>query len=99
MRRDGECRHPSCCSNHPTANKFVPHMRVEMKYSNMFAIVAVLLSSMLVAAQQEQQNPAPPLYPAPNSPAETQAKQNVAEQQKNTDMHVFRVNVYARTAR
>lgn len=70
-----------------------------MKYLNMSAIVAVLLSSMLVAAQQEQQNPAPPLYPAPNSPAEQQAKQNVAEQQKNTDMPVFRVNVYARTAR
>ncbi len=60
----------------------------------------ILLSCTMLAAQsqQEQQNPAPPLYPAPNSQAETQSKQNL-EQEKNTDMPVFRVNVYAREAR
>ncbi len=60
----------------------------------------ILLSCTMLAAQaqQEQQNPAPPLYPAPNSEAQTQSKQNL-EQEKNTDMPVFRVNVYARQAR
>ena len=60
-------------------------------------IVAVLLSTLAVA-QQGQQNPAPPLYPAPNSPAQEQSKQNV-QAQANADMPVFRVNVYARSAR
>jgi|tagenome__1003787_1003787.scaffolds.fasta_scaffold20977388_2 outer membrane protein OmpA-like peptidoglycan-associated protein len=68
-----------------------------MKCFQLFGIVAVLLSA-LMAAQQEQ-NPAPPLYPAPSSPAEAQSKQNVASQQANADVPVFRVNVYARTAR
>lgn len=60
----------------------------------------ILLSCTLLAAQsqQDQQNPAPPLYPAPNSQAETQSKQNLS-QEANTDMPVFRVNVYARSAR
>lgn len=69
-----------------------------MKWSYLSGIVAVCLSALAVA-QQGQQNPAPPLYPAPNSPAETQSKQNMASQEANTDMPVFRVNVYARTAR
>jgi outer membrane protein OmpA-like peptidoglycan-associated protein len=68
-----------------------------MKWPSMFGIVVVL--SSFAIAQQGEQNPAPPLYPAPSSPAEAQSKQNVADQQKNTDMPVFRVNVYARTAR
>ncbi len=66
-----------------------------------FQITGTILFSctLLVAqAQQGEQNPAPPLYPAPNSPAETQSKQNL-EQEKTTDMPVFRVNVYAREAR
>ncbi len=68
-----------------------------MKSSYISGIVAVLLSTLAVA-QQGQQNPAPPLYPAPNSPAEAQSKQNV-QSQTNADMPVFRVNVYARSAR
>jgi len=60
-------------------------------------IVAVLLSTLAIA-QQGQQSPAPPLYPAPNSPAQEQSKQNV-QAQANADMPVFRVNVYARSAR
>src|SRR6266567_2152950 len=43
-----------------------------------------------------QQNPAPPLYPSPGNPADAQSQQN-AEQ--NSQMPVFRVNVYARSAR
>ncbi len=69
-----------------------------MKWLYMSGIVALVLSS-LMAAQQGEQNPAPPLYPAPSSPAETQSKQSVTDQQANTDVPVFRVNVYARTAR
>src|SRR6266700_850759 len=39
-----------------------------------------------------QQNPAPPLYPSPGNPADAQSQQN-------SQMPVFRVNVYARSAR
>jgi len=58
------------------------------------AFTAVFLPTLIVA----QQNPAPPLYPAPDSPAQTQSQQSVAIQE-NSQTPVFRVNVYARSAR
>ena len=65
-----------------------------MKFMPLSLAVAVL-SPALALAQQDQ---APPLYPAPGSPAEQQSQQNLANQQ-NSQTPVFRVNVYARTAR
>ena len=56
--------------------------------------VTVFLPCFLLA----QQDSAPPIYPAPASPAETQSRQNVADQQ-NSQTPVFRVNVYARSAK
>lgn len=55
--------------------------------------VAVLYPALAVA----QQDQAPPLYPAPGNPAEQQSKENVANQE-NSQIPVFRVNVYARSA-
>src|SRR5579872_6269563 len=60
----------------------------------LFLCVTVFLPYFLLA----QQNSAPPIYPAPTSPAETQSQQNVAEQ-RNSQTPVFRVNVYARSAK
>ena len=65
-----------------------------MKFMPLSLAVAVL-SPALALAQQDQ---APPLYPAPGNPAEQQSQQNLANQQ-NSQTPVFRVNVYARTAR
>jgi len=45
-----------------------------------------------------QQNQAAPIYPTPESPAQIQSQQNVSAQE-NSQMPVFRVNVYARSAR
>ena len=45
-----------------------------------------------------QQTPAPPLYPAPNSPAQTQSQQELTVDQSG-QVPVFRVRVYARSAR
>jgi outer membrane protein OmpA-like peptidoglycan-associated protein len=39
------------------------------------------------------------LYPAPSSQAQTESQQNTAAAQQNSDIPVFRVNVYARSAR
>lgn len=58
-------------------------------------MLVVLLSSFATA---QQQNPAPPIYPAPGNPAEVQSRQNLASQD-NWQMPVFRVNVYARSAK
>jgi outer membrane protein OmpA-like peptidoglycan-associated protein len=65
-----------------------------MKYLRSSLAVLFLYPVFAVA---QQQNPAPPLYPAPNSPAEQQSKENVANQ-VNSQTPVFRVNVYARSA-
>lgn len=54
----------------------------------------LLLPTFLLA---QDQNSAPPIYPAPGSQAETQSQQNVADQQ-NSQTPIFRVNVYARSA-
>ncbi|HEV2401218.1 MAG TPA: OmpA family protein [Candidatus Sulfotelmatobacter sp.] len=58
------------------------------------SFITILLSTSVYG---QQQNPAPPIYPAPGSQAEQVSKQNTAEQQ-NGQMPVFRVNVYARSA-
>ena len=69
-----------------------------------FLLIAVasastwILPSGLAAAQDFNQNQAQPLYPAQDSQAATQSKQSV-EDQKNSQTPVFRVNVYARSAR
>ncbi len=58
------------------------------------ALLVVLLAPLAFA----QQNPAPPLYPAPGNPADVQSKQDSAELQDG-QMPVFRVNVSERTTR
>jgi outer membrane protein OmpA-like peptidoglycan-associated protein len=65
-----------------------------MKFMPLSLAVAVLFPALALA----QQDQAPPLYPAPGNPAEQQSQQNLANQQ-NSQTPVFRVNVYARTAR
>ncbi len=65
-----------------------------MKRCSLLVLAALSLPCLAVA----QQNPAPPLYPAPGNPAETQSRQETSLQQ-NSEMPVFRVNVYARTAK
>jgi len=45
-----------------------------------------------------QQNPTPPLYPAAGNAADAQSQQNVSADE-NAQMPVFRVHVYARSAR
>lgn len=65
-----------------------------MKSLQSLVAVALLYPAFLIA---QEQNPAPPLYPAPGNPAEAQSKQDLANQQ-NSQMPVFRVNVYARSA-
>jgi outer membrane protein OmpA-like peptidoglycan-associated protein len=65
-----------------------------MRIIRYFLSVTVFLPCFLLA----QQDSTPPIYPATGSPAETQSKQNVADQQ-NSQTPVFRVNVYARSAK
>lgn len=60
-----------------------------------FPLLAALLLSTSAFAQQ---NPATPMYPAPGNPADAQSQQNVTAQD-NSQMPVFRVNVYARSAK
>jgi outer membrane protein OmpA-like peptidoglycan-associated protein len=59
---------------------------------------AISVAFFLPALVLAQDNSAPPIYPAPQSQAEQQSRQNVAEQQ-NGQMPVFRVNVYSRSAK
>lgn len=56
--------------------------------------VAIFLPTFVLG----QDNSAAPIYPAPGSPAEAQSRQDV-EEQTNSQMPVFRVNVYARSAK
>src|SRR4051794_28801298 len=65
-----------------------------MKSLQLSIAVAVLYPTMVLA----QQDQAPPLYPAPGNPAEQQSKENLANQE-NSQTPVFRVRVYARSAR
>lgn len=59
---------------------------------------ALSLAVFLPALALGQDNSAQPMYPASGSPAQTQSQQNVAAQQ-NSQTPVFRVNVYARSAK
>jgi len=61
-----------------------------------YALFAAVFLTPL-ALGQDNSSP-PPLYPTPGNPAETQSQQNVANQQ-NSQTPVFRVNVYARSAK
>lgn len=63
--------------------------------SLLLSLAVAVFSPALALAQQDQ---APPLYPAPGNPAEQQSQQNLANQ-VNSQTPVFRVNVYARTAK
>lgn len=65
-----------------------------MKSSHLSLLVALFFPVLGVA----QQNPAPPLYPAPGNSADAQSSANQSIQE-NSEMPVFRVNVYARSAR
>jgi outer membrane protein OmpA-like peptidoglycan-associated protein len=58
----------------------------------------LLAALFLTVAAVAQNNPAPPLYPAPGNPADAQSQGN-ATALDNSQMPVFRVSVYARTAR
>ena len=62
----------------------------------------LLASLVLVLPALAQQNPTPPLYPSPGNAADAQSAQNVSQsvsQDDNSQMPIFRVHVYARTAR
>ncbi len=64
-----------------------------MKRTHFPLIVALSLPALAVA----QQNPAPPLYPAPGNQADQQSQQNANA--PDTQRPIFRVSVYARNAR
>jgi outer membrane protein OmpA-like peptidoglycan-associated protein len=58
-----------------------------------------LLAALFLAIPSiAQQNPAPPIYPSPGNPADAQSAQDVSAQE-NSQMPVFRVHVYARSAK
>jgi len=61
-------------------------------------IYALCVACFLPVFVLAQNTSAPPIYPAPNSPAEQQSRENVSDQQ-NGQMPVFRVSVYSRTAK
>jgi len=65
-----------------------------MKWLHYAFSVAVFFPAFVLA----QDNSAPPIYPTPGSPAQEQSRENV-ERQTNGQMPVFRVNVYARSAK
>jgi outer membrane protein OmpA-like peptidoglycan-associated protein len=67
---------------------------MNMKWMKYVLSVAAFLPAFVLG----QDNSAPPIYPTPGSDAEAQSRQNVEEQQ-NSQMPVFRVNVYARSAK
>src|SRR5580765_6373592 len=65
-----------------------------MKWLRYAFSVAVFLPAYALA----QDNSAAPIYPAPGNQADAQSRQSV-EAQTNGQMPVFRVNVYARSAK
>lgn len=67
-----------------------------MRKSTLLAFITLVVCSFAFA--QQQQPPSPPLYPAPGNPAEAQSRQDV-QQQTDSQMPVFRVNVTERTAK
>src|SRR5246127_5857791 len=66
-----------------------------MKKRNQYVLAIVIFVPTLVLSQD---NSAPPLYPAPGNPAETQSRQDVANQE-NSQTPVFRISVYARSTK
>jgi hypothetical protein len=64
----------------------------------LLSLLITLASFVLSMLALAQDNPAPPLYPTPGNPAEAQSPAN-PDALQNPDMPVFRVSVYARTAR
>jgi outer membrane protein OmpA-like peptidoglycan-associated protein len=64
----------------------------------LLSLLITLASFVLPMLALAQDNPAPPLYPTPGNPAEAQSPAN-PDALQNPDMPVFRVSVYARTAR
>jgi outer membrane protein OmpA-like peptidoglycan-associated protein len=58
----------------------------------------LIASLFLTMPSLAQQNPAPPIYPATGNAADAQSQQNVSADE-NGQMPVFRVHVYARSAR
>jgi outer membrane protein OmpA-like peptidoglycan-associated protein len=58
----------------------------------------LLATLFLTATSFAQDNSAPPLYPAPGNPADAQSQGNAAALD-NSQMPIFRVSVYARSAR
>lgn len=65
-----------------------------MMKSQLLVLAAFVLAVPAIA----QQNPAPPLYPASGNSADATSQQEVAADEKS-QMPVFRVHVYARSAR
>ena len=66
-----------------------------MQWVQSSLVVATFLSTLVFA---QEQNPAQPIYPEPGNPAQAQSSQEVANQQ-NDQTPIFRVNVYARSAK
>lgn len=66
-----------------------------MKKTIQYVLASVIFVPTLVLSQD---NSAPPIYPAPGNPAEAQSRQEVTNQE-NSQTPVFRVNVYARSAK
>ncbi len=66
-----------------------------MQWVRSSLVVATFLSTLVFA---QEQNPAQPIYPEPGNPAQAQSSQEVANQQ-NDQTPIFRVNVYARSAK
>ena len=66
-----------------------------MKRIHYALVVATLLTPLALG---QDNSSTPPIYPTPGNPAETQSQQNVANQD-NSQTPVFRVNVYARSAK
>jgi outer membrane protein OmpA-like peptidoglycan-associated protein len=65
-----------------------------MKTSRLSFVVALFLSTLVAA----QQNSAPPVSPEQGNPADAQSQANPPVQE-NSETPIFRVNVYARSAR
>jgi outer membrane protein OmpA-like peptidoglycan-associated protein len=74
-----------------------------MKRASCTILLSLFISVPLFAQDQSsgqpaQQTPATPLYPAPGNAADAQSQQNAPAMDQTSQMPVFRVNVYARSA-
>jgi outer membrane protein OmpA-like peptidoglycan-associated protein len=85
----------------PLALYFIQAIRTDMNLRGLAMMrshLSLLAALALAVPAIAQQNPAPPLYPAPGNSADANSQQNVAADE-NSQMPVFRVHVYARSAR